>query len=649
MKRPRTSLAGLALALAWPAGARAQAPAADPSTSADVDAELRKMAERQASGEAEGEVVEIFEARPRPPIERGTDVRLTYEQLAAQGATDLASALRLLPDVTVRDAGRGGFNIDVRGGRKGAVTVLIDGMAVTDPYYGTFDVSSIPITDIVQIRMSPTPQSPLDGPGGPGGVIEVLTRDAIGKQMVITRVTGDSLPSLGATGMARVPLAKYYALRLSMSGQAGLRGQPQLATTETLDEDRHTATGSTRLEYRRGKRRVALDGFLDDRHYILPPSDTARGDIIVIDRELSARTSVKGDEEIGPLQLQGQAYTHYLARRSRHFTDASLEDETSVEDLTATRTGGAAVIARSLGRRGRWVASVSGSREHARVIQDSDAVAVAEGDITLLEAAGGLKYETTRWQLDGAVGIAVPVGVGASPWPEAKLVAKYQPRKDLQLAATGGHKGRVPNLRERFDPDTRNPDLDPEKAWHAELRAVEQLGPRLRVEVAPFYRRTTGTIRLLPDPARAGEMISSNLGRLNILWVDAQARYRPHRMIEVGGSYNYIRARSDSDDPMLAKTPLDRLPSHRTDGWVQVTPDPRISMLARVKYFGESLDKGTIVAGYTTLEATLSAPLTKQYLGVLRVDDVTDVRPETRKGYHTAGRVISLVVQGTWE
>ena len=73
----------------------------------------------------------------------------------------------------MRDAGRGGFNIDIRGARKGAVSVLIDGVLVTDPYYGTFDVSTIPITDIVQIRVSTTPQSPIDGPGGPGGVIEV--------------------------------------------------------------------------------------------------------------------------------------------------------------------------------------------------------------------------------------------------------------------------------------------------------------------------------------------------------------------------------------------------------------------------------------------------------------------------------------------
>jgi outer membrane receptor protein involved in Fe transport len=657
--RLRTSLAGLLLALAGSGGALAQpapgsspeasAPSLDPSTSADVDAELRRMAEEQASRGSGAEVVEIFDARPKQPIERGTEVRLTYEQLAARGATDLASALRLLPDVTVRDAGRGGFNIDVRGGRKGAVTVLIDGMQVTDPFYGTFDVSTIPITDIVQIRMSPNPQSPLDGPGGPGGVIEVLTRDAIGKQLVITRLTGDSLPTFGATAMARAALAKHLALRISMSGEAGSRDQP-LPGKATLDEDRHSATGSTRLEYRRGQRRVVLDGFLDKRHYISPPSDTDKGDIIMIDRELSGRASAKGDDEIGALQLQGQAYTHYLARRSRHFSDGSLETEGIYEDLIATRTGGAAIAAHPFGRRGRWTMSVSGSREHARVTDQDDAV--TQGDTTLIEGAGGFKYETTRWQLDGAVGVAVPVGIDATPWPEAKLVAKLRPRKDLELVATGGRKGRVPSLRERFDLDTGNTELGPEKAWAVELRAIEQIGDRLRVEVAPFYRRSTGIIRLVPDPSRPdvpNAMISGNIDLVNFLGVDTQARFRPHRVLEIGGSYNYIRARSNAGDPVAAMNPLDRLPSHRADGWIQVSPVSRLSVLARVKYFGDSIDKTQPVAGYTTFESTLTAPLTKEYLAVLRVDDVTDVRPETRKGYHTAGRVISLIVQGTWE
>ena len=49
------------------------------------------------------------------------------------------------------------------------------------------------------------------------------------------------------------------------------------------------------------------------------------------------------------------------------------------------------------------------------------------------------------------------------------------------------------------------------------------------------------------------------------------------------------------------------------------------------------------------IEACVTAQISKQYLGVLRVDDLADVRPETRAGYHTAGRVVSLVMQATWE
>jgi outer membrane receptor protein involved in Fe transport len=644
-----TSLAGAGEARAQ-TPAPAPAPAApDPAAAAAADAELRRMAEAQAKGEpGSGEVVEIYDARPKPPIERGTEVRLTYPELVQRGATDLASALRLLPDVTVRDAGRGGFNVDIRGGRKGAVIVLVDGMQVTDPFYGTFDVSTIPITDIVQIRISTNPASPLDGPGGPGGVIEVLTRDAIGPQLVIARLTGDSLPTFGMTGMAKVALAKHLALRISMSGEAGSHDFELDGTTSKLDEGRHTATGSTRLEYRRGKRRVVADGFLDSRHYLSPPADSDKGDLVMIDRELSARASVKADDEIGPLQLQGQAYAHYLARRSHHFADIHLEAPTS-EDLYAMRTGGAVVAARSLGLRGRWVSSVSASRESAHVTSHTGQL--SEGDATIIEAASGLAYDTTRWKLDGAVGVAVPIGLGASPWPETKLVATYRPRKGTELVATGGYKGRVPSLRERFAPDTGDPALAPEKAWHGEVRAISRLGEWLRAEVAPFYRRTTGIIRLVPAPTAEDPkaMKSGNLDLVTFLGVDAQARVKPHRMVELGGSYNYIRARGTGADGVSATDPLDRLPRHRADGWVQISPDRRISVLGRVKYFGESLDKTTDIAGYATVEATVTAPLTKQYLGVLRIDDLTDVRPETRKGYHSPGRVISLVVQGSWE
>jgi outer membrane receptor protein involved in Fe transport len=610
-----------------PQGAEAAAPAANGIS----DAALARL--------AEGESIEIFDERPDKPFDRDTEVRLTGAELAARGAVDLATALALLPDVTVRDAGRGGFNIDVRGARKGAVSVMIDGVLVTDPYYGTFDVSTIPITDIVQIRVATTPQSPIDGPGGPGGVIEVHTRDAIGAQMVIARVTADSLPSLGMTGTARVSLARHLALRMSASGLGGARDL-ELPDNASIGEDRHAVTGSGRLEYRDGDRRIAVDGSLDDRHYISPPSDTTRSLILLIDRETSARASAKADDKFGSLQLQAQVWTHYLSRRSRYFSDTAMTVEPRLEYLTALRSGAMALVTMPFWRDFRWAASTTVDFEKAAV---SDIMnQTVRGKTMVIESAGDLQYERKELRADLAAGVAVPFGVGANPWPEAKAVVKYKPVQDLELTATGAYKGRVPSLNERFGV-SGNPDLGPERIAHAELRAVEHIDDRVHVEVAPYYKHSTGTIRASVDPMDMGELI--NLGIVNYWGVDTAIRVTPHPMVEAGAAYEYIKAHSsDSGDD-----PIDRLPQHRWEAWAQTRPHPRISALARVKYFGSAIDQTKLVDGYTVVEANVSGQITKEFFGVLRIDDLLDARPETRAGYHTAGRVVSVVVQGTWE
>src|SRR4029079_9758093 len=118
---------------------------------------------------------------------------------------------------------------------------------------------------------------------------------------------------------------------------------------------------------------------------------------------------------------------------------------------------------------------------------------------------------------------------------------------------------------------------------------------------------------------------------------------------ELGGGYEYVKARSTDGMGVTHDDPLPRLTHNRWDAWVQGRPDPRFSGLVRIKYFGASIDQSQPVSGYATLEANVAAQVAKQYLLVLNVDDLSNVQPETRIGYHTAGRVISLILQGTWE
>lgn len=604
------------------------------------------LTEAQLEEISKGEAIEIFDERPDKPFDRDTEVRLTGEQLAARGATDLGTALALLPDLTVRDAGRGGTNLDVRGARKSSVSIFIDGVLVSDPYYGTLDVSSIPITDVVQIRVATGPQSPIDGAGGNGAVIEVLTRDAIGPQLVIARFTGDTLPSAGVTATARVSLSRHWGLRVSGSGNASFHSFALPDAMPDLPGQSHDTTGAARLEYRRGDTRVAIDGFIDERHYLSPPSDDETSQqTLLVDREATKRASVKVDTRAGTWQLQGQGWLYHLYRRSLFFSDDEISEasETSLEELSAFRTGAMALATRPLGKEWRIAMSswIDYNQSEIKDLAGDD----TKASTTLVELAADAQYEHQTIRLDGSAGIALPfVYMGADPWPEGKITAKWRPRYGpFELDAIVGRKGRIPSLRERFDPMTGNPSLGPEMIDDFELRAIEQLTERVRIEFAPFYKHQTGTVRSSPDPADAGRLV--NLGVLQLYGVDLMGRVALEKRVEVGGAWNYIRATSDVDPT----DPLDRLPHNKLEGWLQVTPDPHISLNGRVRYFGTSIDQNVALRGNTMLELTATAPINKTWLAVVKCADLLNAAPEIRAGYHTVGRVVSFVLQGTWQ
>lgn len=613
----------------WGARARAQGDPVPPAQLSDDD--LLKI--------SQGEPIEIFDERPDKPFDRDTEVRLTGEELAARGAVDLKSALALLPDISVRESGRGGFQVDIRGARKGEVAVLIDGVLVSDPWYGTFDITSIPITDIVQIRVATTPLSPIDGPGGPGGVIEVHTRDAIGPQLEIIRTTADTLPVFGISATARAALANHWALRLSGAGAGGAQTLDTLKGQ--LRDDRHDASGSARLEYRDGERRVAVDGFVDDRHYISPPSDVVDTVILLIDKETTARASVKADDKVGKLQLQAEAWTDYLGRTSRKFTDLELTAQNTVENISALRTGAMALATMPFHKDYRWVASLNLDHEDATVRTTTVAApSLGTGSVSILEGAGDLQYERRRLRVDAAAGVAVPFGVDARPWPEAKLAVKYKVHESVVLALTGGRKGRIPSLRERFDPLMGNPKLGPEISNYGELRAYVDIAKRVHAEIAPYYRNTNGTIR-----ASAGGVTSAmlyNTGTIDITGIDVIAKSDPTPHIGIDAAYSYIHASGSTAEP------LDFLPHHRYEATLRGRQG-MISGYARVRTITQFVDGGVTVPGYTLVEAAVNGQLSPKYTVVLRIDDALDARPLVRASYHGTGRVASLILQGTWD
>jgi outer membrane receptor protein involved in Fe transport len=641
----RGALCGVALVVVLtplPAGRVAQA-APDTDDQDPGRAPAAPAADETDAVELGNEVVEIWDERPKKPFDRDTQLRLTGADLITRGAADLADALDMLPEINVRAQGRGGWQADIRGARKSAVKVLVDGMPVDDPFYGNFDLSSIPVTDIEQIRVSTSPSSPIDGPGGPGGVVEVHTRDAVGARMLRAQGRGAVLDGGDLSVTGRTHLGGRWAVRGSAAGSLGDRdfqvSMPD-GRRAALSEQRRSATGALRFEYRRGDhRRLVADVAAQHRTFVPPPGDDGGADILVIEGETAVRGAAAGDLDSRGWRVQARGYGQHLARDSVYFADASLGERRRAEHLAGNRAGLALLVNRPHSAHLHLVASATVDTEGARV-EDERHVVVGSGRATVSEAAGGVQFERGRWRIDVAAGVAAPIGVGESAWPEAKAAVYYQPARPLTLSFVAARKGRLPSLRERYRTDIGNPDLDPELVSFGEVGVEVRPAAWLIARVSTYVRDTDGMIRF--DGAR---MALINIDDLLVRGFDTSVDGSiPRSALQMGGSWSFQRATS----PHFGGDPLDFLPAHRASAWLGAGLSRRGAARVRIRRQSEQLDRSFVLGARTELDLSAHTRFGERWRATVRVDNLTDERYELRHAVEAAGRVITIGVQGDW-
>ncbi|MFB3778346.1 MAG: TonB-dependent receptor plug domain-containing protein [Bryobacteraceae bacterium] len=136
----------------------------------------------------------ILEADPNRPFEMGvTMVTVTAEasplspvaasvdpsEIINRQAFSVAAALDYVPGVAVDhvSAGRNEAAVRLRGfTSRGQVPFYIDGIQVSMPYDGTIDFNRFLSSDVAEIQVSKGYASPLLGPNGMGGAINLVTR-----------------------------------------------------------------------------------------------------------------------------------------------------------------------------------------------------------------------------------------------------------------------------------------------------------------------------------------------------------------------------------------------------------------------------------------------------------------------------------------
>jgi vitamin B12 transporter len=120
---------------------------------------------------------------PRPLAESTAAVSvITSRQIEQKQAFDITDVLRLVPSLNVAQSGSRGKQASVflRGASPGQTLVLMDGVRVNSPSFGSFDFGLLSVDNIERIEVLRGPQSGLYGADAIGGVINIITKRGIG-------------------------------------------------------------------------------------------------------------------------------------------------------------------------------------------------------------------------------------------------------------------------------------------------------------------------------------------------------------------------------------------------------------------------------------------------------------------------------------
>jgi outer membrane cobalamin receptor len=141
--------------------------------------------------------VEVPGKRPQLPSTTPASISvITADEIAQLGALTVADALRVLPELRIKESGGPGSltTVSIRGSSSAQVLILLDGVPLNRPDQASVDLSTLPIQNVERIEVLRGPFSAIYGSAALGGVINIVTR-AAPETLVSTRIG-----SYGLTG-----------------------------------------------------------------------------------------------------------------------------------------------------------------------------------------------------------------------------------------------------------------------------------------------------------------------------------------------------------------------------------------------------------------------------------------------------------------
>lgn len=396
---------------------------------------------------------------------------ITAERLRLLPLRNLEEAIRWSLGVDLQDRSPAQADLSIRGSSFEQVLVLVDGVRMSDPQTGHFDLDlTVPLERVERIEILRGPASAVYGADALGGVINIVTKDGGEAEQTegTVRAEGGSFGRWGWGLDATAPTGPW---------RVGVAASQDVADGHRDGADYRILRGSGRLVGPAAGGRLVLDAGYSRRDFgaaeFYAPYNSYEETRTTTATARWARALSNGGSIEPRFSYRKRDDDFTLVRDDPEFFRNVHDSREITAELTArlplARVGGLA-----LG--GEW------SR------QSLESTNLGEREQDLRAVFGEAQLRTGPFRFQAGVRYDDRDDVGSFVSPSGSLI--LEAGRGITLRAAGGRAFRAPTWTERFYEDPANvgrEDLEVERGWSAEVGGRARTG--FGVFSATAYRR----------------------------------------------------------------------------------------------------------------------------------------------------------------
>ena len=581
-----------------------------------------------AASPIQADVVVSAQAVPEPQETLAVAATVIGEdEMSRSRTTTLLELLRTVPGLDVVQSGGPGkvASLFLRGTNSTQTLVLVDGVRLNSPYFGTVDLSAVPTTNVERVEIVRGPFSALYGSEAVGGVIRIFTK-------------------AGSAAESGVDAHGWFA-----AGSKSAR-----------DGTAQVAVSQGKVDVTAGFRRTLTDGDLPNDFFAVTSWSASVGAALA--EGLRASVVFRRDESKTGVPFSGSTPTPYQTNTGETTTLAvpmtvTLSSKTTLE-ATARWVRDHPTYSDPLGAFGFTMSDTRSTRAGGRLMLSTA--------LPSQHLSAGAEYEGTKVTSEDSFGVSLP-GVTTHTWSlfaedrvassGDQVVATLGVRWDdhsafgsavspratlswrvlapLKLRTSAGRAFRAPTTGELYYPFSGNPELLPEKSIAYEGGAEWTIFPALVAE-ASYFRNDIRDLIIYDGQTQTNQ----NIGRARTEGVEAVLRTAAFSGWFARASYTYLVATDlDSDQPLV------RRPKHRASATVGRTYSGGASWNVTGLFVGRRADRDfqdfsrpVEDPSYFRLDISVTLPPLFHVAPFARVTNLLDKQYQEVNGYPAPGR-----------